>query len=98
MEYLIDWSNKMYTGTVALAGETAGGVRVRLDFFVSFCIKAKRKVKRYLVCKDFLIIIFFFASPEKSLDFLFLDDSSAKLRRNKTCLPAGRIKGCGKKS
>jgi hypothetical protein len=30
---------------VALAGETAGGVRVRLDFFVSFCIKAKRKMK-----------------------------------------------------
>jgi hypothetical protein len=30
---------------VALAGETAGGVRVRLDFFVSFFIKEKRKRK-----------------------------------------------------
>jgi hypothetical protein len=34
-----------HTGPVALAGETAGGVWVRLDFFVSFCIKAKRKMK-----------------------------------------------------
>lgn len=59
MEYLIDRSNKGYTGTVALAGETAGGVRVRLDFFACLpvagfilsvaevCIKAKRKVKIY---------------------------------------------------
>jgi hypothetical protein len=34
-----------HTGPVALAGETAGGVRVRLDFFVSFFIKEKRKRK-----------------------------------------------------
>jgi hypothetical protein len=28
---------------VALAGQTGGAIRVFLDFFVSFCIKTKRK-------------------------------------------------------
>ena len=35
----------MYTVPVALAGQTGGAIRVVLDFFVSFCIKAKRKEK-----------------------------------------------------
>jgi len=34
-----------------LAGQTGGAVRVVLDFFVSFCVKAKRKVKQKAFCK-----------------------------------------------
>jgi len=37
-----------YTGHVALAGETAGGVRVRLDFFCYFFLSRKKSRRHFI--------------------------------------------------
>lgn len=47
----IDLQHRKQSVPVALAVQTGGAIRVVLDFFVSFCVKAKRKIKNHSLVK-----------------------------------------------
>lgn len=66
----------MYTGPVALAGETARGIRVRLDLFCFFVSRQKRKedliyksIKQKIYLLSFIVT---FLLAQKSKDSILL--------------------------